>query len=233
MLSNRLSAIVAEWSLLKHRFYRAWNEGALSLDSLRRYAAQYSVQVHEFPRFVSAVHSRCPQLDARKVLTENLCDEEIHDVDHPELWLRFCDDLGLSREAVAAETPLPETAAMVRVFRAICDGDWRDGLCALFAYERQVPEVSASKIDGLKRFYGIEQERALSFFRAHQTYDVVHLQKLAALIDRYGRPGTAEEATQRAASALWGFLDGIARETGIECGDPDVRAVEPSTGVPS
>jgi len=67
---------------------------------------------------------------------------------HPELWLRFAEGLGADRAKVRAEDRLPETEAMVSDFFALTSGEWTQGLCALFAYESQVPAVSASKMDG-------------------------------------------------------------------------------------
>lgn len=216
-LSERLDAIIAERHLLKHPFYQAWTEGRLSLDTLKRYAGQYHAQVSAFPRFVSAVHSRCPEIDARKVLTENLADEEIHGTDHPELWMQFAEGLGANREDVKREVPLPETKAMVDDFFAIANGSWADGLCALYAYESQVPAVSTSKIEGLEKRYGVTDAKTLAFFKVHQHYDVEHARKVGALIDQHADPATAEAATKKAADALWGFLDGMAREAGITC----------------
>jgi pyrroloquinoline-quinone synthase len=216
-LSERLNQIIASKSLLTHPFYQAWTEGKLSQDVLRRYAGQYWAQVSSFPRFVSSVHSRCPQIEARKVLLENLVDEELHGVDHPELWMRFAEGLGATRAEVEAQQPLPETKAMVDGFFDLAASDWTDGLCALYAYESQVPEVSKSKIEGLKKFYGIQDARSLAFFQVHQQYDVDHAAKVGALIDLHADPVRAEAATQKAADALWGFLDGIAREAGITC----------------
>ncbi len=216
-LSERLNEIIASKSLLNHPFYQAWTEGKLSQDVLRRYAGQYWAQVSSFPRFVSSVHSRCPQIEARKVLLENLVDEELHGVDHPELWMRFAEGLGATRAEVESQKPLPETTAMVDGFFDLAASDWTDGLCALYAYESQVPAVSKSKIEGLKKFYGIQDARSLAFFQVHQQYDVDHAQKVGALIDQHADPVRAEAATQKAADALWGFLDGIAREAGITC----------------
>lgn len=219
-LSDELRAIVAEKHLLKHGFYKAWSEGRLSKEILRDYAGQYFAQVADFPRFVSAVHSRCPEIEARKVLLENLVDEEIKGTDHPELWMRFAEGLGAEREQVlkvAAEGQLPETQAMLETFHGLTQGEWTDGLCALYAYESQVPEVSESKVDGLKKFYGVEDDRTLSFFKVHMHYDVEHSQAVAALVDRYAEPEKAKKAVAKAADALWGFLDGMAREAGISC----------------
>jgi pyrroloquinoline-quinone synthase len=216
-LSDQLKTIIAEHSLLKHPFYQAWTEGRLSKDVLRRYAGQYFAQVSAFPRFVSAVHSHCPEIDARKVLLENLVEEELKGTDHPELWMQFADGLGARRSDVLAEQPLPETSSMVEKYFELCGGEWTTGLCALFAYESQVPEVSQSKIEGLEKFYGVRDERTLAFFRAHMKYDVLHSQAVADLIDQHAEPEAAERATREAAKALWGFLDGIANEAGISC----------------
>ena len=214
---SRLNQIISEFSLLKHRFYQAWSKGELSQEILQRYAAQYYSQVQSFPRFISRVHTHCSEIEARKVLLENLVDEEIHGTDHPALWMQFANGLGVSKQRVLDDMPLPETTSMVDTFYNLAQGDWRDGLCALYAYECQVPEVSASKIEGLKKFYGINDERSLEFFTAHQAYDVGHSQQVASLIEKYVEPERAELATREAAKALWGFLDGMCRVGNIMC----------------
>jgi len=216
-LVARLSAIIEEYHLLKHTFYQAWSKGELSKDILQQYAAQYYSQVQSFPRFISRVHTNCSEIEARKVLLENLVDEEIHGTDHPALWMQFANGLGVSKEKVNQEIPLAETDAMVDTFYDLAGRDWRDGLCALYAYESQVPAVSASKIEGLKQFYGITDEKTLEFFTAHQAYDVGHAEQVATLIEKYVDPERAEKATREAAIALWTFLDGMCRVGHITC----------------
>lgn len=213
-----LNDIISEWHLLKHPFYQAWSNGELNKDILQRYAVQYYNQVQSFPRFISRVHTACPHIEARKVLLENLVDEEIHGTDHPALWMQFAEGMGAKRETVLNAKPLPETEAMVDKFYELAERDWHDGLCALYAYEYQVPEVSASKMDGLKKFYGIQDEHTTEFFAAHQAYDVEHSQQVAGLIKHYVKePERAVKATQEASEALWGFLTGMCREEGIQC----------------
>ena len=102
-------------------------------------------------------------------------------------------------------------------FYELAQRDWRDGLCALYAYESQVPDVSASKIAGLKQFYGIQDDKTLEFFTAHQAYDVGHSQQVANLIEKYVEPERAAIATREAADALWGFLDGMCRVGEVHC----------------
>lgn len=212
-----LNDIINEHHLLKHMFYQAWSKGELSKATLQTYAEQYYAQVQSFPRFISRVHTACPEIAARKVLLENLVDEEIHGTDHPALWMQFAEGLGATPASVKNAKPLTQTDAMVDKFYELAERDWRDGLCALYAYEYQVPEISKSKIAGLKEFYGIHDEKTLEFFTAHQAYDVGHANQVAGLIERYVDKDRAEKATKEAAVALWGFLDGMCHEAGISC----------------
>jgi pyrroloquinoline-quinone synthase len=216
-LISRLNQLISDRHLLTHPFYQAWTKGELSMDALQHYASQYYSQVQSFPRFISRVHTNCPDIKARKVLLQNLVDEEIHGTDHPALWMQFAEGLGVSRAQVNNDVPLAETQTMVDTFYALADQNWVDGLCALYAYEYQVPSVSASKIEGLKQFYGISDDRTLEFFTAHQAYDVEHSQQVANLIEQYAEPERADQAIMEARDALWGFLDGMCRVNNMEC----------------
>lgn len=216
-LISRLNDVIAEFHLLKHKFYQMWSSGELTQAQLQRYAMQYYHQVKSFPRFISRVHTHCPEMEAGKILVKNLTEEVNHGTDHPSLWRQFGEGMGATHEAMLNEVPFAETETMVNKYYELAERDWRDGLCALYAYEYQVPEVSASKIAGLKAFYNIDDQSTLEFFTAHQVYDVEHSQEVAGLIERYCEVEQAQKATREAAIALWGFLDGMCRETGIVC----------------
>jgi pyrroloquinoline-quinone synthase len=125
--------------------------------------------------------------------------------------------MGASHDEVMKAKGLAETTHLVNTFYHLAERDWRDGLCALFAYEYQVPAVSASKIAGLKEHYGIDDEKTLEFFVAHQAYDVEHANQVATLIEEHTDKDAACIATREAARALWTFLDGMCREHEIVC----------------
>jgi pyrroloquinoline-quinone synthase len=119
---------------------------------------------------------------------------------------------------VVNATPYADTEYMVNQYYHLAERDWRDGLCALFAYECQVPEVSASKIAGLKEHYGITANETLEFFEAHQAYDVEHASQVATLLEAVIiDKEAARKATREAAHALWKFLDGICEKHHIVC----------------
>jgi pyrroloquinoline-quinone synthase len=209
-----LNVMVEERSLLKHPFYQSWSAGRLSLERLRNYAAQYYRHVEAFPRYLSALHSRCEDLQSRQALLENLIDEERGAENHPELWLRFAEGLGASRQTVLAATPSPSTRALVETFdRLAREANISAGLGALYVYEAQIPPVAATKIEGLRQFYGLSDERSLRFFSLHQDTDVFHAQTTARLLDRHAdSPEQADSALKgadAALSALWTMLDGV------------------------
>lgn len=210
-----LLAAVSEYAMLKHPFYVAWTEGKLSKAVLAEYAKQYYAHVRAFPTYVSGVHSRCEDLSIRQELLENLIEEERGEENHPELWLRFAEGLGVAREEVRAAELLPSTTKSVRRLRSLTQSDdYRKGLAALLAYESQIPAVAQTKREGLKSFYGVADERAVSFFRVHESIDVLHQEvEMQILKKRCATPVEQQQAiiaAREAARALWGFLDGVA-----------------------
>ena len=76
MFSKALNEKLDEYHLLKHPFYQAWNEGKLTREVIKDYAEQYYQHVKAFPRYISATHSLCEDIEQRKVLLENLNEEE-------------------------------------------------------------------------------------------------------------------------------------------------------------
>jgi pyrroloquinoline-quinone synthase len=209
-----LLAAVMQHSMLKHPFYVAWSEGKLSREVLQEYAKQYYAHVRAFPTYVSAVHSHCEDLETRQMLLENLIEEEQGTENHPELWLRFAESLGVTRDEVRNAELLPQTKASVARLKWLTQSaDYREGLAVLYAYESQIPEVAKTKRAGLKEFYGIDDERGVSFFRVHESIDVLHKEvEQRILADECSTPEEKERVTKAAsegAMALWAFLDGV------------------------
>ncbi|MGH7923481.1 MAG: CADD family putative folate metabolism protein [Candidatus Binatus sp.] len=207
-----LDSMIAERSLLKHPFYQAWTAGTLTLERLQNYVVEYYPHVDAFPRYLSAIHSRCADIAARQALLENLIEEERGAENHPELWLRFAEAIGVSRDRVMDSTRSASSTSLVRTFTELAEsGHVASGLSALYAYESQIPRVATAKIDGLKRFYGITGERGLAFFTVHEQADVCHARTGADLIALHCATDRdrelAIEAGDRALGALWSLLD--------------------------
>ncbi len=214
---EKLDAIIEQNKMLDHPFYQTWNMGRLSREALREYAKEYYHFVHAFPRFLSATHANTPQLSVRQELLENLIEEERGDGNHPGLWMHFVEALGVGKEEAGNNFPLPETAGCLDTFQSITrNRSYLAGVAALYAYESQIPEVAKVKLDGLRKFYGIDGERSLSFFTVHQEADVYHSGAERKILAEHAI--TAEEqqacldAARDASRAMLQLLDGVYRE---------------------
>lgn len=217
MFINELNNILNTHSILKHPFYQRWNEGKLSLSELKEYARQYFYFVKHFPMFVSSVHSNCDDIDIRKMLVENIADEDGYKTgiaDHPQLWRQFAEALGVTENELEETNICEEVKSSVQEFYNLCrDKDFRIGLATLYGYEKQIPEVSKVKLEGLERFYNITDKKAVEFFTVHHEADVNHSNaELAALL----RTCVSEqdrnkvlESVRRSAELYWKMLDGV------------------------
>ena len=207
-------------SLLKHPFYQAWTMGKLTREDLAYYAQQYFHQEACFPRYVSAVHSNCPEIKPRQMLLENLTHEESGPGNHSELWLDFASAVGASRDSVINAEMNVGTKRCVESFSRLSRGSWQSGLAALYAYEVQQPAVAKTKIEGLKKSYGLDSKAALGFFQVHETMDVWHseLEKQILTEEIRMNPALAEEikaSVSEACDSLNALLDGVCEARGI------------------
>src|SRR5688500_12037633 len=209
---SRIHAQVATRRLLDHPFYNAWSKGELTRDALRTYAAQYYHWVMAFPTWLSATHANAGDLALRQEILENLIDEERGPDNHPELWLRFCDALGLDRDAVTGVELLPETKQAIDAMREVSRTmPPAASLAALYAYESQQPEVMKTKREGLRDLYKLAEGH--EYFEVHETLDVAHSAGEAAMIERHGGACATEidTAVKPALDATYPLLDGIER----------------------
>ncbi len=180
---------IAAKHLLKHPFYLAWTRGELTREALTDYARQYYHHVAAFPTYLLAVHAKCDDQATRKQLLNNLIDEGAGSPNHPELWLKFAEGLGVSDVDVRTTTKEPETKNLIDTFRSVCrDGSTAEGLAALYAYESQIPAICESKIDGLKKHCGFTNPQHYEYFTVHIEADREHSaaerKMLAAYIDK-------------------------------------------------
>jgi pyrroloquinoline-quinone synthase len=213
-LTIRIHRMIESRSLLKHPFYRAWSLGTLPMESLRQYAAQYYHFELAYPTFLSGVHHRCNDRGLRQLILENLWDEEHGPDNHVELWLRFCDALGLSRDFVQESRVMPTTDMLIETYRRLTTrGTPAAGAAALYAFESQVPEIAKAKIRGLQTFYGLRDARSVSFFSVHQALDQEHSAVEREMVLSLAKTEEEQEeildAVAESTLALWQFLDRI------------------------
>ena len=213
---NKIDNLIEKHHLLNHSFYKAWNAGELPKETIREYAAQYFQHVSMFPRYLSSIHSNCDQIKTRQLLLENLNEEEKGKENHPELWMRFAEGMGNTRDIVNETNPIKETKELVETFTKLSKSEkYHIGLAALYCYESMQPEISETKKDGLQKFYGIKDEDTLKFFTVHMHADKWHRKVVRNIIKKVANSNSKQKeitkSIETALGALNNFLTGMER----------------------
>ena len=215
------ATIDARRSFGRHPLWLRIADGRVPRAALAPFAVQFFLQVREFPRAVSALHSSCPDADQRVELAESLYEEETGrisgcNVSHPELFIRFGEAIGVSRVAMERGVPLPTTAALIDWFlestraRPFIEGAAATNLAA----EGQVPGAFGPFARALERHYGCSAEQ-VAFWDVHEHADRDHSAVGDHIVVRLATSPAAKTDVQRAVARSlelwWAFFDGIER----------------------
>jgi pyrroloquinoline-quinone synthase len=217
---EKLDALIQNYDLLCHPFYKAWSAGRLTREDLRQYAQDYYHHVEAFPSYLAALGLRLEEGELRHAVLANMCDEKgiedwpgKHSVPHSELWLDFAEGMGSSRN-LEWHNPLPEVRQLIRYFHRVArEGSPEDALAVFYTYESQVPGIAREKERGLREMYGAD-DKTCGYFSLHAEADVHHSnvwrQQLEKRIAANPRAADAAlDAAENAARLLWQALNGI------------------------
>ena len=212
MFAKQLNKKLDKYHLLNHPFYKSWNDGKLTREIIKDYAEQYYQHVKAFPRYISSTHSLCEDIEKRKILLENLQDEENVNNDHPKLWKNFAFAMGTKEEEIESVITEKFTTELIDNFFKNGRSSYAEGLASLYTYERQIPEIAETKIRGLKKHYGVTSKKGLEFFEVHKAADVYHRSACEKLLDGLSKEDQtkAEKSAMSTAKYLWNFLTGMA-----------------------
>jgi pyrroloquinoline-quinone synthase len=160
----------------------------------------------------------CEDIEKRKILLENLQDEENKDADHPRLWKDFATEMGADPEKIETVKQEDFTKNMIDNFFKQGRASYAEGLASLYTYERQIPEIAETKIQGLKNHYGCSSKKGLEFFEAHKSADVHHRAECEKLLDGLSKEEQkkAEKAALSTAKYLWNFLSGMTAKHNLQ-----------------
>lgn len=208
-----VDAVILSRRLLEHPFYQRWVAGDLTLDELRAYACQYYKFEAAFPGYLAKVLAKLERPADRRVLLQNLVDEEGGSETHLEIFVRFARALGLTLEEIERAPVTESTRSLLETFaQATTDGTAAEGLVTLYAYESQAAEVAATKTASLTEHYGMKPGDGTDFWTVHAEADELHGAWERELLERLVEgPGQVIPAARRASDALWGFLDGFSK----------------------
>lgn len=198
-----LEQMIQKNHMLLNPLYQAWSCGALSKNTLQTYAKQYYQHVKAFPAYISSVHSRCEDLQTRRNLLDNLIDEEAGKPNHLDMWRSFALALGVSENDIDNETANPATTALIEEFKKHCSSSCTAaGVAALYCYESQIPEICKTKIDGLKKWYGMDDPKGYYYFSVHETADVEHAEAERNMLARLVNSSNEKQVLEAAEGTL-------------------------------
>jgi pyrroloquinoline-quinone synthase len=206
MHTQRIREVLAEAivgrHLLTHPFYRRWEAGTLSEGELAAYAEQYRHIERELPVTLETIVAALPPGRARQLVEANLADELATPAPHTELFESFAQAVGAGDDARAA----PSTAAMLALVRTAAATDPALALAMVAAYEVQASSIAASKSEGLRRHYGLDED-ATCFWDVHRTQESEHADwSVEALAELGADPDIVQAAATVSADSWWLFL---------------------------
>lgn len=164
----------------RHPLYHRLLEGELSLDEVRFFMKQYYVSgLGRFYTYIAGVLSKCTDMKAAGELAENVYEEATGKLSgtkaHPELFIDNCEAIGLSRDEVENELPIPEAQIKADWYEHISkQATFLEGLAAFtVGVEAQVPGASGAIGEALIRHYGATEE-SVKFWTMHDAMDAEH-----------------------------------------------------------
>ena len=169
-LVEKIDAEIESCSLLKHPFYKAWSEGKLDLNELKGYSMEYFQLVKMVPAMVENVRSRTSDPHLSSEISQSLREETEHIVP----WIEFARSLGIGEDELQSYSGDYSANAAVSGLDSITELSFEEGVAAMYAYEKELPKISRSKIDGLKKFYGLSSHDATHYFEIHEIADIKH-----------------------------------------------------------
>jgi pyrroloquinoline-quinone synthase len=197
--------------LLTHPFYQRWEAGELQPGELDLYAQQYRSFEAGLPQVLSGVIERLVadgSKDVADLVQRNLDDELGHPEPHLALFDRFAAAVSTQDPSTDTGTDAgPAANALAATYADLVDEGPVAALSALAAYETQSSAIATSKAEGLRRWYGIDED-GTAFWDVHATMDADHGDwAIDALTRLDADPAVVADAAKRAADAWWAFLD--------------------------
>ena len=160
--------MIEEKSLLKHPFYQMWSDGKLTQESLAGYSKEYFQLVKAVPFFMTPIIEKAPD----SVVSELSANQQ-EESEHVKLWINFAGELGVSEDELTTYAGLTKTIKAVTDLNELMN-IYEGGVCAMYAFEKEIPKISQIKLDGLAEFYGMTSDKATEYFKLHTEADIRH-----------------------------------------------------------
>lgn len=137
---------------------------------------------------------------------------------HKQLFLDFCQAIGISNEEVLAADILPETLAVANLYKVrFLHGSFLEALMSMACVESQNPDGFAQCAPALEKHYGVPR-KYLGWFLEHVTADSIedgHGGAAFAILEKYAISEEVQRNVRQAVgetlSSYWMMFDGIYR----------------------
>jgi pyrroloquinoline-quinone synthase len=170
LLIERIDYEIEKHSLLKHVFYQMWSEGKLTINHLQGYSKEYFQLVKVVPKFVENIFNVIADPSLKRAVGQNLKEES----EHIEPWIMFSTAMGVQRNDLTSYKGENVTNMAVSSLSQLTERSLEEAVAAMYAYEKELPKISKSKIDGLKKFYGVQSNEATKYLEIHEEVDLRH-----------------------------------------------------------
>lgn len=182
-------------------FSLAWSSGELKREHFARWVENHYHYVGPFADYLGYIYGNAPDsaTDAKDFLLQNMYEEEIADIRHTDLLIRFAEACGTTREKV--EDP-HSMNPVTRGLQAWCymtamRRHWVVATAALIVgLESQVPDIYRRQYPPLLEKYGFTEDEA-EFFELHISSDEVHGERGYQIVLNYAdTPELQEECLE-------------------------------------
>lgn len=198
-----------------HPFMRLLHDGKLTKPQLQGWAIQRYYYQRRMPVKNAAIYAQCPLPEVRRVWALRIMRQVVEDGDQGyfELWLKFCDGLGLKREEVLSAEILPGVRFAVDAYVEFClTRSWIEGVASTLS-ELFFSQVLGGRIEAFERHYPWISPEGLEYWRIAQNIVGDGGALVAHILEQHC---TAEEWQAKARAAVrfkngvqWSMLDSI------------------------
>ncbi len=169
-LIDKINGEIDKSSLLKHDFYKMWQDGKLTTEHLAGYSKEYFQVVKIIPKMVENVLKNNKNNKYDKLILANLEDEK----EHVKPWIDFASSLNVSSNDLLDYEGANLTNKSVKDLYDLSESSFEEGVAALYAFEKELPRISETKLEGLKKFYDIDDKKSCEYFDIHREVDIYH-----------------------------------------------------------
>lgn len=176
---------ISKRSLLNHRFYILWREGKLTINHLRSYSKEYFQLVKAVPELVDNIHENLENYDPRNQYVKAVKNTQYEEYQHIEPWIKFAQSLGIEKQELLKYEGNNEVNLAIENLKESCLSSIVEGASTMYSFEKELPQISKTKIEGLKKFYNIFSDEDITYFKIHQTADIEHARLWKTLLLDY------------------------------------------------